>query len=75
MNRADIARLGLRDGEKAAVETVSDDGVNRRLGGLRVVAYDIPEGNCGGYYPEMNVLIPSGTTMPRARRPPPSRLP
>ena len=58
MNRADIARLGLRDGAKAAVETVSDDGVSRRLGGLRVVAYDIPQGNCGGYYPEMNVLIP-----------------
>ncbi|MET0367904.1 MAG: molybdopterin dinucleotide binding domain-containing protein, partial [Methylobacterium sp.] len=58
MNRADIARLGLRDGAKAAVVTVSDDGVNRRLGGLRVVAYDIPEGNCGGYYPEMNVLLP-----------------
>ena len=58
MNRVDIARLGLRDGAKAAVETVSDDGVSRRLGGLRVVAYDIPPGNCGGYYPEMNVLIP-----------------
>lgn len=58
MNRADIARLGLRDGAKAAVETVSDDGVSRRLGGLRIVAYDIPQGNCGGYYPEMNVLLP-----------------
>jgi hypothetical protein len=23
-----------------------------------VVAYDIPEGNCGGYYPELNVLLP-----------------
>ncbi|WP_449410065.1 FdhF/YdeP family oxidoreductase [Methylobacterium komagatae] len=58
MNRDDIARLGLRDGGQAEVETVSDDGVSRRLGGLRVVAYDIPQGNCGGYYPEMNVLIP-----------------
>jgi len=58
MNRADIGRLGLRDGAQAAVETVSDDGVSRRLGGLRVVAYDIPEGNCAGYYPEMNVLLP-----------------
>ncbi len=41
----------LRDGGNAEVETVSDDGVSRRLGGLRVVAYDIPQGNCGGYYP------------------------
>ncbi|MCJ2015247.1 FdhF/YdeP family oxidoreductase [Methylobacterium sp. J-076] len=58
MNRADIARLGLRDGAQAAVETVAHDGVDRRLGGLRIVAYDIPQGNCAGYYPEMNVLIP-----------------
>ncbi len=75
MNIADIARLGLRDGGQAMVETVADDGVTRRLGGLRVTAYDIPQGNCAGYYPEMNVLIPSGTTTPRPRRPPrnPSR--
>ncbi len=26
--------------------------------GLRIVKYDIPEGNCAGYYPELNVLIP-----------------
>jgi molybdopterin-dependent oxidoreductase alpha subunit len=58
MNTADIARLGLRDGGQAMVETVADDGVTRRLGGLRVTAYDIPQGNCAGYYPEMNVLIP-----------------
>ncbi|MDP4023451.1 FdhF/YdeP family oxidoreductase [Methylobacterium sp. NEAU 140] len=58
MNRADIARLGLADGVQVAVAAETDDGVERRLGGLRVVAYDIPEGNCAGYYPEMNVLIP-----------------
>jgi molybdopterin-dependent oxidoreductase alpha subunit len=58
MNAIDIDRLGLRDGEQAAVETVSEDGIARRLGGLRIVAYDIPKGNCAGYYPEMNVLIP-----------------
>lgn len=58
MNRGDIARLGLKDGAQAAVETVAEDGVSRRLGGLRIVAYDIPQGNCAGYYPEMNVLIP-----------------
>ncbi|MBE7198806.1 MAG: FdhF/YdeP family oxidoreductase [Parafilimonas terrae] len=58
MNTADIARLGLHDGGQAAVETVADDGITRRLGGLRVVAYDIPQGNCAGYYPEMNVLLP-----------------
>ena len=58
MNRADIARFGLSDGASADVSTVAGDGVARTVRGLRVVAYDIPEGNCGGYYPEMNVLIP-----------------
>ncbi|MCJ2016066.1 FdhF/YdeP family oxidoreductase [Methylobacterium sp. E-065] len=58
MNRQDIARLGLKDGGGVDVETEADDQVERRVTGLRVVAYDIPEGNCGGYYPELNVLLP-----------------
>ena len=37
---------------------MADDGVERVVRGLRVVAYDIPPGNCGGYYPELNVLLP-----------------
>ncbi|MGN6788355.1 MAG: FdhF/YdeP family oxidoreductase [Rhodanobacteraceae bacterium] len=58
MNRDDIARLGLRDGQ--AVKLVSDagDGVQRQVAGLRVVAFDIPPGCVGGYYPECNPLIP-----------------
>ena len=58
MNRRDIARLGLRDGGGVDVETEAADKIVRRVGGLRVIAYDIPEGNCGGYYPELNVLLP-----------------
>jgi molybdopterin-dependent oxidoreductase alpha subunit len=58
MNGRDIARLGFADGEKVDVATVANDGIDRRVAGLRIVAYDIPEGNCAGYYPELNVLIP-----------------
>ncbi len=58
MNRADIDRLGLADGDTVALATASDDGVARRVSGLRVIAYDIPQGCCGGYYPECNPLIP-----------------
>ena len=57
MNRNDIARRGLRDGETVTLSTVASDRV-RRVSGLRIVAYDIPEGCCGGYYPECNPLIP-----------------
>ena len=58
MNEADLGRLGLADGDTVDVTTVADDGFARVVRGLRAVRYDIPKGNCGGYYPEMNVLIP-----------------
>ena len=58
MNRDDIARMGLRDGETVTLGTVATDGVDRKVTGLRIVAYDIPPGCCGGYYPECNPLIP-----------------
>ena len=58
MSRNDIARLGLRDGQDIALESTADDGVPRRVDGLRVTAFDIPEGNCAGYYPELNPLMP-----------------
>jgi molybdopterin-dependent oxidoreductase alpha subunit len=58
MNGSDIARLRLREGDRVELQTVADDGHDRRLGGLSVVAYDIPEGCIAGYYPECNSLIP-----------------
>jgi molybdopterin-dependent oxidoreductase alpha subunit len=58
MNAADIARIGTRDGASVDLSTPSDDGFTRTVKGLRVIAYDIPTGNCGGYYPELNPLIP-----------------
>ncbi|ABD86764.1 FdhF/YdeP family oxidoreductase [Rhodopseudomonas palustris] len=58
MHRNDIDRFSLREGDVITLQTVVDDGVEREVGGLRVVAYDIPEGCIGGYYPECNPLIP-----------------
>lgn len=49
--------------------TAADDGIDRRLGGLTVIAYDIPEGCCGGYYPECNVLVPLWHHAERAKVP------
>lgn len=57
MNAADIARLGFADAQIVDVTTVADDRV-RSVKGLRIVAYNIPPGNCAGYYPELNPLIP-----------------
>lgn len=58
MNRSDIDRLGLKVGQSVTLKTVANDGVDRQLPGLLVVAYNIPIGCIGGYYPECNVLMP-----------------
>jgi molybdopterin-dependent oxidoreductase alpha subunit len=58
MHRNDMDRLGLSEQDEVSLETAVDDGVTRRVDGFRIVAYDIPEGCIGGYYPECNPLIP-----------------
>ncbi len=58
MNRSDIDRLGLKVGQPVTLKTVADDGVDRRISGMLVVAYNVPIGCIGGYYPECNVLMP-----------------
>ena len=58
MNRADMAQIGVADGD--FIDLVGDHGDNgsKRVDGLRVVAYNIPRGCVGAYYPECNTLIP-----------------
>ncbi|NGZ86241.1 FdhF/YdeP family oxidoreductase [Duganella aceris] len=60
VNPADITRLGFAEGDEVDVRGVSGDGdgVTRRVSGLRLVAYDVPRGCIGGYYPECNPLLP-----------------
>jgi molybdopterin-dependent oxidoreductase alpha subunit len=72
MNRSDIDRRGLKVGQAVTLRTVADDGIDRRLSGMLVVAYDIPIGCIGGYYPECNVLMPvwhyaAGSKTPAAK--------
>ncbi|MGI4719286.1 MAG: FdhF/YdeP family oxidoreductase [Janthinobacterium lividum] len=58
MARADMARYALREGELVTLRTAADDGVERKVAGLAVVPYDVPQGCIAGYYPELNDLIP-----------------
>ncbi|MDB5359503.1 MAG: formate dehydrogenase [Rhodospirillales bacterium] len=58
MNRVDIDRLGLEAGQKVTLRTRAKDNFERKLEHLLVVAYDIPVGCIGAYYPEANVLVP-----------------
>jgi molybdopterin-dependent oxidoreductase alpha subunit len=58
MNQLDIDRLGLRAGLAVDLETAVDDGVQRRVHGLQIVPYNIPQGCAAAYYPECNPLMP-----------------
>jgi molybdopterin-dependent oxidoreductase alpha subunit len=58
MASADMARLGLADGDIVTASTAVDDGVERKVEGLRVVEYGVPAGCVAGYFPECNPLIP-----------------
>jgi molybdopterin-dependent oxidoreductase alpha subunit len=60
MNAQDIHRAGLFPGAAADVWAISQPGAAnppRVLRKLTVVAYLLPEGCCGAYYPEANVLV------------------
>jgi molybdopterin-dependent oxidoreductase alpha subunit len=58
MNIDDIHARGFAVGQEVTAETAVDDGVTRRVAGLRVVPYDIPKGCAAGYFPELNLLVP-----------------
>jgi anaerobic selenocysteine-containing dehydrogenase len=58
MSRTDMDARGLQDGERVSAVTATDDGVERRVDGLRVMEYPVPAGCIAGYYPECNPLIP-----------------
>ncbi|MFN4016904.1 MAG: FdhF/YdeP family oxidoreductase [Reyranella sp.] len=57
MNGADIERAGLAAGQRVSLVGDADDGHVRRIDGLEVIAFDLPDGTIAGYYPELNPLI------------------
>ncbi|MDF4025724.1 FdhF/YdeP family oxidoreductase [Luteibacter sp. PPL201] len=58
MSPGDIDAQGLVAGETVSVVSDAGDGVAREVGGLTLTAFDLPQGCIGGYYPEMNALMP-----------------
>ena len=49
---------GLVAGDRVDVQTLSSDGIERIVRGLKIVPYNIPGGSCAAYYPETNPLLP-----------------
>lgn len=60
MNAEDRSARGLESGSRVTLETICDDGVQRRVDGLTVLDYPMPRGAVAGYYPELNPLLPLG---------------
>lgn len=60
MNAEDIAERGLESGTRIGLETISEDGIARRVDGLTILDYPMPRGAVAGYYPELNPLVPLG---------------
>ncbi|MEG3178629.1 FdhF/YdeP family oxidoreductase [Sphingomonas sp. RB3P16] len=58
INPEDMKREGLSEGEVVTLVGDAGDDVRRAVTGLTVTAFDLPDGCLGGYYPEMNPLIP-----------------
>jgi molybdopterin-dependent oxidoreductase alpha subunit len=58
ISESEMRRRGLEFSDRVDVTTVSTDGAERVLRHLKVLPWPMPEGCCGTYYPEANVLIP-----------------
>lgn len=58
VNRQEMTRLGLAEGQTVSLRSQIEDGIVRQVDGLKVTAYDLPDGTLAGYYPELNPLIP-----------------
>src|SRR3546814_4421476 len=58
INAEDRAARGLDAGVAVALETISADGIARRVEGLTLIDYPMSRGSIAGYYPELNPLLP-----------------
>ena len=58
INPDDMVRAGVREGDIVSLVSDAGDSVHREVTGLTVTPFSLPDGCLGGYYPEMNPLIP-----------------
>ncbi|MET0208342.1 MAG: FdhF/YdeP family oxidoreductase, partial [Burkholderiaceae bacterium] len=73
LNAEDLAAQGIAAGERVDVEAVAAPAAANEaaavLRNVTAVAYDIPKGSAGAYYPEANVLISLASHDPRSGTP------
>jgi molybdopterin-dependent oxidoreductase alpha subunit len=58
LNKSELDKRGLKDGDRVDLITLSNDGIERRVRNFRAIGYSFPDGCCAAYYPEANPLVP-----------------
>jgi molybdopterin-dependent oxidoreductase alpha subunit len=58
LNKSELEKRGLKDGDRVDLITLSTDGYERRVRNFRAIGYSFPDGCCAAYYPETNPLVP-----------------
>lgn len=58
INPGDLKKLKMKAGDHVNIIGVHDDGMERIARNFMLVSYEIPRGCVGGYYPELNLLVP-----------------
>ncbi len=58
LNHNDVVRLGFAPGDWVNLRTAIEPEIQREVGPLQIIAYDIPHGCAAAYYPECNPLVP-----------------
>lgn len=71
----DMAMLSMQAGDWIDLQSLSDDGVERKACRFMLVAYQIPRGCLAAYFPETNGLVPLSSVADHADTPTSKSIP
>jgi molybdopterin-dependent oxidoreductase alpha subunit len=75
MNPDDMGELGIAPDTQVEIESLADDGRERRVGGFKARPYNIPRGSIAAYYPETNPLLALSHRDPKSKIPAAKSIP